>query len=118
MYGLVVYYGVLNFIVSIMFILGISKSVEIFRTIKRLNEFLLKEEYVHIQSLDSGDGTIIELDNVEARWNSFSSLQSYMGKYKRKKILPMNDMGLSEKETLLSKMKSKNNILVFFSSPC
>lgn len=107
-YGLVVYYGVLNYIVSVMFILGISKSVEILRTIKRLNDFLLKEEYVPIQNMDNGDGTIIELDNVEARWNSFSSLQSNMGKYPRRKLISISDTRYIEKDPLLNRMNSRS----------
>lgn len=90
-----------------MFILGISKSVEILRTIKRLNDFLLKEEYVPIQNMDNGDGTIIELDNVEARWNSFSSLQSNMGKYPRRKLISISDTRYIEKDPLLNRMNSK-----------
>ncbi|KAL3283460.1 hypothetical protein HHI36_006604 [Cryptolaemus montrouzieri] len=105
-YGLVVYYGVLNFIVSIMFILAISKCVEIWGTIKRLNEFLLMEEFLQNSNADLSTNTIVQLDDVEARWNSSNSLCNNNKKPHYKKITFDENNKDMEKEQLMNKVPS------------
>ncbi|KAK9869560.1 hypothetical protein WA026_003313 [Henosepilachna vigintioctopunctata] len=104
-YGLVLYYGVLNFIVSIMFILAISKSVEIWKTIKRLNEFLLKEEFEPISSSNGEEFITVQLDDVEARWNSSTSL-SNSHQHSNGRVVP-NESKHKETERLMNRNNSR-----------
>lgn len=65
------YYNTLSSTMSTMFVRGISEMAELFVAIKRLEGFLLNQEYVEVEALPSGDEKkAISLVDATVRWNA------------------------------------------------
>ncbi|KAL3283467.1 hypothetical protein HHI36_006610 [Cryptolaemus montrouzieri] len=68
---MVIYYTLLNYMISIFFTLGVAKLFEIRVVLKRVNDFLLSEERQDEKQEnfeESVDEVLIELENISASW--------------------------------------------------
>ncbi|XP_045472548.1 probable multidrug resistance-associated protein lethal(2)03659 [Harmonia axyridis] len=100
---LLIYYTLLNYIISIFFTLGIAKLFELWIVLSRVNNFLLMKEREVENSAGSEDPdeVFVQLDNVSAAWDEV--------KVKEDEDTTTSSEDLSEKTSLLpSKNKSGN----------
>lgn len=105
-YGLVVYYNVLNFIISSMFVLSISKCVELSKTIKRINNFLSSNEYIACDPICDvycdNDGIFVKMVDVAVKWTKSNESINL----KDKKVEPIGGCD-NQEEVLLQPIANK-----------